>query len=79
MPWKETRLPGTVCPNRCDDLSRPRDPVSIPGQSVQFVWVFAWFYVSSVVSPARRDVFVRDEVTNSYTGAGTSRSKITKI
>ena len=27
-------MPGTVCPNRCDDLSRPRGPVSIPGQAV---------------------------------------------
>ena len=34
--------------------------------------VVAWFYLISVVSPARRDVFVRAEVTDSYTHAGTS-------
>ena len=30
----ETRLPGTICPNRCDDLSRPRGPGAIPGVSI---------------------------------------------
>ena len=28
-----------------------------------FVWVFAWFYISSVVSPARRDIFVTSQGT----------------
>ena len=37
-----------------------------------FVWVFAWFYISSVVSPARRDIFVTPQVSDSYTIAGTT-------
>ena len=31
-----------------------------------FVWVFAWFYISSVVSPARRDIFVTPQASDSY-------------
>ena len=31
-----------------------------------FVWVFAWFYISSVVSPARRDIFVTSQASDSY-------------
>ena len=34
------------------------------------MWVFAWFYVSSVVSPARRDIFVTSQGTDSYYLAG---------
>ena len=33
-----------------------------------FVWVFAWCYISSVVSPARRDIFVKSHGTDSYCG-----------
>ena len=42
-----------------------------------FVWVFAWFYISSVVSPARRDIFVTPQVSDSYTIAGTTTSTTT--
>ena len=31
-----------------------------------FVWVFAWFYINSLVSPARRDIFVTSQGTDSY-------------
>ena len=37
-----------------------------------FRGVFAWFYISSVVSPARRDIFVTPQVSDSYTFAGTT-------
>ena len=43
----------------------------------EFVWVFAWFHICSVVSPARRDVFVKAEVTDSYTHAGTTTTTTT--
>ena len=36
------------------------------------MWVFAWIYVSSVVSPARCDIFVTSQGTDSYYLAGTT-------
>ena len=42
-----------------------------------FVWVFAWFYISSVVLPARRDIFVTPQVSDSYTIAGTTTTTTT--
>ena len=42
-----------------------------------FVWVFAWFYISSIVSPARRDIFVTPQVSDSCTIAGTTTTTTT--
>ena len=61
----------------CDNFSRPRDPVSIPGQSVQFVG-FAWFYVSLVVSLALRDVLVGSKVRREYVGRRPKNKYINK-
>ena len=41
------------------------------------MWVFVWFYVSSVVSPARRDIFVTSQGTDSYYLAGTTTTTTT--
>jgi len=44
-----------------------------------FVWVFAWFYISSVVSPARRDIFVKSQGTDSYSLGPSSSSSSSNI
>ena len=41
---------------------------------MQFRVVFAWFYISSVVSPARRDIFVKSHGTDSYSLGPSSSS-----
>ena len=41
------------------------------------MWVFAWFYISSIVSPTRRDVFVIAHGTDSYSIAGTTTTTTT--
>ena len=40
-----------------------------------FVWVFAWLYISSVVSPARRDIFVTSQASDSYYLGPSSNSR----
>ena len=41
-----------------------------------FVWVFAWFYISSIVSPARRDIFVTSQASDSYYLGPSSSSSV---
>ena len=41
------------------------------------MWFFAWFYINSIVSPARRDIFVTSQGTDSYYLAGTTTTTTT--